>query len=169
MVVPYIIKSLPDMTVPETIYLASHLRPGARVWEWGSGGSTVFFLSQGCRVTAVEHIQVCAAILQLGLSQATQLAQLDLRVVPNVPGYVEGGVDDGQREHFAAYVDAYDGDPVDIFLVDGRARLACLERLREKAPPDAVVLLHDAGRYDYSPYAELIGSVDQLHRLRLKR
>jgi hypothetical protein len=38
-----------------TRYLSQHLSPGARVFEWGSGASTVWLMNQGADVTSVEH------------------------------------------------------------------------------------------------------------------
>lgn len=157
------------MTPEEVAWLDGVIHPGSRVWEWGSGGSTVWLLERGCIVTSVEHMPHCADVLRTGLAYSSAFHRMDLRVYLCAKEYIEGGEDDGAYEHFAAYVDTYNGEAADVFIVDGRARLACLARLRGLAPSMARVFLHDADRYDYSALAERIGGVGQLHELRLKR
>ena len=166
--VPFILKQHPDMTPDEMDYLETFIKAGSRVWEWGTGGSTLWFIRKGCRVTSVEHMDLCYQVLSLGLSRVQLTGLFEMKYCPADRGYREGTTDDGTREHFAGYVDSYDGRFQDLFLVDGRARLACLERLK-LAPPTATILLHDADRYDYSAIAEKVGGVEQLHQLRLKR
>src|SRR3972149_5458066 len=45
----------PWMTYPAVNWLQRRVRPGMRVFEWGMGGSTMFFLNTGAHVTSVEH------------------------------------------------------------------------------------------------------------------
>ena len=184
-IVPYILRQFPDMTGPEVGFLREFIRPGCRVWEWGSGGSTLWLLSQGCHVTSIEHMKLSYDLLLLGLSQAYLMngedqsyrgpitEMLDLRYVPAAEAYNDGGEDDGTREHFTAYVDSFPGGNVDVVLVDGRARMACLDRLRRTLPrpspglsSNVPVLLHDAHRFDYSAVAQKVNGVGALHHLR---
>jgi hypothetical protein len=46
---------LPWYTYPAIDFLSERVRPGMRVFEYGSGNSTLWWLSQGCDVVACEH------------------------------------------------------------------------------------------------------------------
>ncbi len=168
-IVPYILRQTPEMTPEEIAYLDAATPAGCRVWEWGSGGSTLWFLGKGCRVTAIEHMPISYQLIILGLS-GMRLGKdvLDLRYVPADVSYIDGADHDGTAEQFRLYADAYNWEGVEVFLIDGRARLACLERLRKFNLVGARVLLHDASRYDYTGIAEKVGGVGELHELRLK-
>src|SRR5262245_30740131 len=47
-------RGLPWMSWQAIDYLEIAIRPGMRVFEWGGGGSTIFFAEHGCHVTTVE-------------------------------------------------------------------------------------------------------------------
>ena len=45
----------PWITFPAMRWLTSYLRPSMSVFEWGSGGSTLFFAQRVARVVSVEY------------------------------------------------------------------------------------------------------------------
>jgi len=47
-------QGLPYFSYCAIDYLRQNLKPGTRVFEFGGGGSTIFFLNLGCEVTSVE-------------------------------------------------------------------------------------------------------------------
>jgi len=46
---------VPWLRPAATDWLAAHLPAGARVFEWGAGGSTVWLARQGYQVTTIER------------------------------------------------------------------------------------------------------------------
>ncbi len=77
-------------------YLNHFIRPGLRVFEWGGGGSTIYWLRKGCHVTTVEsNPQWFEAIRDAALKDGKS-GQLDLRLIeaesrdPNLVVLVDG-------------------------------------------------------------------------------
>jgi hypothetical protein len=128
-------------------FLDAEIRPGWRVFEWGSGGSTAFFSRRGCTVVSVEHDPEWHARVASALERRPDV---DLLLIP--PQTSESS-DDDEAKVFAAYAAAIDPYPVDGFdavLVDGRARALCLARAGDKVRKGGLVLLDDSERTAYS-------------------
>jgi hypothetical protein len=121
-----------------------------RAFEYGSGASTVW-LARRCReVVTVEH--------DAGFAQyvAPLLARdnIRLRVIEPERGVASPKTPSGRTGFedcdFTAYVDAIaDGGPWDLVVIDGRARVACLERAREFLAPGALVVFDNSSRRRY--------------------
>lgn len=122
-------------------------RPGARVFEWGSGASTLWLARRAAHVTSVEHDVEWAERLAPHLPGTATL-----RVVPPVPasgpiaapsqrpGYA--GVD------FADYVAAIDLDGAlyDLVIIDGRARGSCLAAALPHVAPGGLIVVDNTDR-----------------------
>lgn len=123
--------------------------PGARVFEWGSGASTLWLAARAGEVHSVEHHAGWAEVLAPRLP-----ANVSLRVVepvttatPAVPSAKPGhsGLD------FADYVAAIDDVPgdFDVVVIDGRAREACLSRAVERLAPGGIIVFDNVDRRRY--------------------
>ena len=126
-----------------------HDHPGARVFEWGSGASTLWLAARSGTVHSVEHHAGWADVLAPRLP-----ANVDLRVVPAVVSSspVVGSAKPGHADlDFAAYVAAIDDLPglFDVVVIDGRAREACLERAVERLAPGGVIVFDNVDRRRY--------------------
>ena len=118
-------------------------RPDARVFEWGSGASTVWLSRRSGSVTSIEHDADWAGIVEPVLPDNAVV-----RVVRPVPA--TGGPEQQLSEKagfgdldFAGYVDAMEhleGD-FDLVVVDGRARNACFHRAITRLAPGGVLVL----------------------------
>lgn len=148
--------TVPFMTDAEIEFLASVIKPTHRVWEWGSGGSTVWLADRCRRVTSVEHDpkwarSALARIDTLGTTNASVL------YVPTDHPWPRPGeeLSDGDRDTFRSYIQAYTGKEIDVILIDGRARVDCARQVADGAAygpnPDTVVLIHDCEREEYAP------------------
>lgn len=131
--------------------------PGSRVFEWGSGASTLWLAARAGSVHSVEHHAGWAEVLAPRLP-----ANVDLRVVeavacsePVVPSAKPGhaGLD------FAAYVAAIDDVPgeFDVVVIDGRAREACLSRAVERLAPGGMIVFDNVDRQRYLDAIETHG------------
>lgn len=98
-----------------------------KVFEWGPGSSTRFCLSRGCEVFSIETNPKYLADLDLDYTSLTVLL-----TTKNSKNYLSLH---GQKD-------------VDLFVVDGRNRAACLDFIREQIEAPTV-LLHDAQRHRY--------------------
>lgn len=124
-------------------------RPGARVFEWGSGASTLWLAARAGTVYSVEHHAGWAEVLAPRLPD-----NVDLRVVGAVASSspVVGSQKPGHAGlDFAAYVAASDDVPgrFDVVVIDGRAREACLDRAVERLAPGGVIVFDNVDRQRY--------------------
>jgi hypothetical protein len=125
-------------------------RGNVRAFEYGSGASTVW-LARRCReVVTVEHDAGFAKYV------APLLARDNIRmnVIEPVRGVASPKTPSGRAGFedcdFTAYVDAIaSGGPWDLVVIDGRARVACLERAREFLAPGALVVFDNSSRRRY--------------------
>jgi hypothetical protein len=126
-------------------------RPGARVFEWGSGASTAWLSRRAATVTSVEHDAWWAELVAPVVSGNARV-----RVVGPVPATGAAGEELSQKPgfgglDFGAYVAAveeYDAY-FDLIVVDGRARAACFRQAITRLVPDGVLVFDDVDRQRY--------------------
>ncbi len=127
-------------------------RPGATVFEYGAGGSTVFLAKRAGIVISAEHDP-----------QWHALVAKKVKTHPNVlmtlaeagPGSSSGDFASGHaawrgfdfRDYVKA-IDRFEGS-FDLVVIDGRCRNRCLEKAIQRVKPDGVILFDNAGRKRY--------------------
>ena len=142
--------------------LDRELTPSMRVFEFGMGGSTLYFLSRGCSVVSVEHNSewyktVNRTIHEQGYGSRWEgiLREADDKCFEPAPGdnvsYAsESGEYAGRTFHaYATAIDAYPDGGLDVVLIDGRARPACLLRAKSKVRPGGWLMLDNSERARY--------------------
>lgn len=130
-------------------FLAS--RPGARVFEWGSGASTAWLSRRAESVTSVEHDADWARVVRPVLA-----ANAVVRVVEPVPGTGRSDQELSEKPGFEGldfvdYVSAVDDaeGTFDLVVVDGRARAACFHRAVSRLKPDGLLVFDNVDRERY--------------------
>jgi predicted O-methyltransferase YrrM len=152
--------ALADLDVPWWTYraidavetwLAGRPRP-IRVFEYGSGASTLWLAHRAQEVWTVEHDVGFAALLNDRFAAAGNVTVQVIPPVaarqPVVPSAKEGyaGLD------FATYVAAIDElGSFDLVVVDGRARQACLTHALPRLRGDGLVVFDNSARRRYRP------------------
>jgi Methyltransferase domain len=106
-------------------YLGEHLRPGDRVFEWGSGASTVWLVSRGADVTSIEHDPDWVTKVRERCPAA------DVRAAP------------GNVRDYVAAIDEFGDDSFDVVIVDGIFRPQCLPHGASKVKPGGLLVLDD--------------------------
>lgn len=130
-------------------------RPEARVFEYGSGASTLWLARRAASVDSVEHHSAWAGQVEDLLSSTDDLmSRPRLHIPPVAPSHtprVASASPRGRGLEWGGYVDVIDEveGPLDLILVDGRAREACLLRALDRVADDGLVLLDDAQRKRY--------------------
>jgi hypothetical protein len=162
-------RSIPSLALPAICVLDDYLTKDMRVFEWGSGASTLFFAmrcQEQSSVTSIEHSEkwfnvVRKALKYRGMDFANRSPDYYLKkpgegflpdFASSQPGY--------DSINFKAYVEcigALDDDSQDVILVDGRARCACLEHAQPKLKPGGLLILDDSRR---SIYQYAVGAID---------
>jgi hypothetical protein len=144
----------PWITFPAMRWLTSYLRPSMSVFEWGSGGSTLFFARRVARVVSIEYdVGWCEAVATR--LRAHGLRNAELRHLPPEPGddgaLYRSSAPEFSGMSFRRYVHSvldYPDRTFDVVLVDGRARLGCLVTALPKLKEDGVLVLDNSERSD---------------------
>lgn len=122
-------------------------RPTSRAFEWGSGASTVWLARRCETVISVEHDPDWAERMRGALPSSARL-----RLVRPVPGAAVPSAKPGFAGlDFAAYVAEIDdvAGPLDLIVIDGRAREACLDRAVERLANGGLIVLDNVDRPRY--------------------
>lgn len=141
-------------------HLAEH--PDARVFEWGSGASSLWLAARAATVHSVEHHAGWAASLAPRLPANVTLTVVEPTesaspvVGSRKPGHA--GLD------FADYVAAIDATEgvYDVIVIDGRAREACLERAVGRLAADGIIVFDNVDRQRYRDAIDAVGARDQV-------
>lgn len=153
----------PWMTFAAAEFLSGWLRKDMSVFEWGSGGSTIFFSRHAKQVLAIEHEpawaeQVRAAITERKIANAMVEhlpPELDAAVAARDaadPAVFASGGEQFRGQSFQRYVTSINQFPdasFDLVVVDGRARPSCLQRGIAKVKTGGMLLLDNAERRHY--------------------
>lgn len=133
----------------------------ARVFEYGSGASSVWLGRRAAEVHSVEHHAGFAGVMRRVLAQADLESVVTLHEVGPTRS-AEPVVPSGRRgeegRDYAAYVASIDDVPgeFDLVVVDGRARVACMQAAARRLAPGGIILFDDTQRPRYR--AGLAGS-----------
>lgn len=124
-------------------------KPGARVFEWGSGASTVWLAKRAREVISVEHDSNWADVVApriAGFNHATLI-----RVAAQKQGQIGSGKFGFEGQYFDNYVAAIRdlAGQFDLIVIDGRAREACLDEALPRLAPGGRILFDDFKRARY--------------------
>ena len=160
---------IPWITFPSISFLNDYLKEEMKVFEYGTGGSTLFFLDRGASVTSVEHDADWAAKVSQEIdSNSTDwnllLVNPDLEVnfsdksFENPHDYISS-----DRKYlnmsFRKYVSTIDSYPdsfFDLILIDGRARASCIIHSIKKVKIGGIIVLDNSDRVRYSPAIKIM-------------
>lgn len=165
----------PWLTFPARDFLNRAIRPGMSVFEYGTGGSSVFFLKHGARLVSVEHDRGWADRVRQEIQSpmSDQWKLLHISPEPGGRGNPEKPEDCvsahpayAQRSFrkYAASIDAYPDESFDIVLVDGRARPSCYQHAQSKIKPGGMLILDNSERPRYHFVHEDLQSRDWKRR-----
>jgi predicted O-methyltransferase YrrM len=120
--------------------LAAHLQGEGRVFEYGGGGSTLWFLDHGASVVTVEHHPGWAASLSEAVRGSVRSEAWTL-LTPDT------------TDSFDSYVDAirgFEDATFDVVVVDGRERGRCAVAALDKVRPGGWLVVDDVDRERYA-------------------
>ena len=151
----------PWMTFGAVDFLRETLKSGITVFEYGSGGSTLFWLQWARSVVSIEHDREWYDRLRPLLEGRP----VDYRLVepesrgsdtraadPAVPS--EYATEDAGLRHmrfvtYARQIDGFEDGSFDLVCVDGRSRPACVVHSAPKVKPGGMLVLDNSDRAYY--------------------
>ena len=144
-------------------YLESILTPEMKVFEYGSGGSTIFWGKRVKQVISVEHDlgwynkmkNELSRLNMLNVEYSLAQASKDLIPAARNPGNPEDYASSDPAfsgQNFEAYVKTIDKFPdasFDIIIVDGRARPSCIKHSMPKLKTKGCLIVDNSERGYY--------------------
>ena len=127
------------------------LRENARIFEYGSGASTLWLARRAASVTSVEHD---SGWFDLVAERLKAYPNATLRHVVGKrnqgdPNYVSGKPG-AEGLNFEDYVHAIDNEaPFDLIVIDGRCREMCIAAAKSKLKPGGLIVFDNSRRGRY--------------------
>lgn len=155
---------LPWINFPAIDFLNENLKPEYKVFEYGGGGSTLYFLDRVSEVTTVEHNPEWFTNLQKVITEAQKgkwqgnLILPDTSEIKTMPSSISDPdlyfSWDDTFEHkifrsYASYIDRFKDEYFDVVLIDGRARPSCIKHAINKVNKNGFLILDNAEREYY--------------------
>ena len=162
----------PWMTFTAIRWLDEMLNHEMRVFEYGCGGSTMFFQSRVREVVSVEHDEVWANRVReiIERKRFTNVKLLliapkeDAKALQYNPSDLDGYVSDDERyrscsfRDYVTVIENYPAGHFDWIIVDGRARPSCIKHAAAHIKVGGHILLDNSERAYYDrATAELNG------------
>lgn len=159
----------PWITFDAILKIKESLRSDWRVFEYGSGGSTLFWLNYGLRTVSIEHDPDWYylvksrlgnhPLLDYRLVTPEPIQRVDTKDAPNAadPASYFSAQEDYRELRFHRYVaqiDEFADAYFDLVLVDGRARPSCIKHAVTKIKPGGILVLDNADRGYYTEQAK---------------
>jgi hypothetical protein len=163
----------PWVTISALLWLDSFITRDSRVFEWGTGGSTLYWGERVRAVTSVEHDRSWFEKTACAIA-SSQLTNCDLRLrEPEGAGNscrLHSSAHDATYEsafpsyesssfkHYVTEIDVFPDSFFDLISVDGRARPSCLIHAVRKVKPGGALMLDNSERSRYQASFELFRS-----------
>lgn len=153
---------VPWITFSALEFLEKYLKSDMKVFEFGGGGSTLFFAGKVAELVTVEHDPEWFAALADKLSDQEKVKWKGYLIQPEPSAAV--GLDPSDPNHYASEdenflkssfqkyssaIDQFQDNYFDIVVVDGRSRPACMMHSLKKVKVGGLLLLDNADRPYY--------------------
>jgi hypothetical protein len=119
------------------------------VLEFGSGGSTVFFLKRKANLITFEHSKVWIEKLKLRLENQSKWT-------PYLVEYIRREDDPNGHLKYIEKIQDIEDETLDIALVDGRHRVECVRAVQSKLVAGGQIILDDSDRASYEESFEIL-------------
>lgn len=159
----------PWITFAAIRFLRNNLRKDMRVYEYGAGGSTLFFAKRVKEVISVEHDpvwrdQVMEALTNGGhenwridLIEPTPDARIIDKDPSDPDAYVSSALEfkGHSFRNYASSIEGYPDGYFDVVVIDGRARPSCFKHALSKVKDNGYIIWDNTDRSYYFPAMQL--------------
>ncbi len=148
--------AIPWLVFDAAEFLRANLSKDSRVFEYGSGSSTLFWATFDTHCTSIEHDGDWVAVLRTRFKPDFDI---DLRLIPaddpplaldtdiaDPNGYRSDwiGHENKTYRNYAAQIDSFPDGYFDVVLVDGQARPSCIAHSYRKVKSGGMLILDNA-------------------------
>ncbi|MDR2911388.1 MAG: hypothetical protein LBV47_08545 [Bacteroidales bacterium] len=131
-------------------FLNNILKPNMTVWEYGSGSSTLYFARRVKQVFSIENNPEWFAYLTTVIDnqKVNNVTRQLIENQPTAPDKYFSKFDNTCFENYVRSIDTMNNSGLDIVLVDGRARTACILHAMRKVKQGGWLIVDNSDR-DY--------------------
>jgi hypothetical protein len=137
-----------------------------QVFEFGSGGSTLFFLEKVKKLVSVENNRLWFKRIEM-LTKKNKTHNLTYLFIPSEHGSNKefcSSLPEYKNQNFKKYaksITKFSDNSFDFVLVDGRARLACLKEAIPKVKKGGYLILDNSERSKYKNAFEFMSKYEK--------
>lgn len=148
---------LPWISLGALRFLKKIMQKEMVVFEYGSGGSTIFFSKLVSQVISVEHSPEWFQLLEKVLRKK-EISNVDLNLVlPENKNNREIIIESRRFPELIGFdffnyvniINKFEKSNFDLVFIDGRARVACFEACVSKVKPGGFIVLDNSERLEY--------------------
>ncbi|MEN6467384.1 MAG: hypothetical protein ABFD45_00310 [Smithella sp.] len=154
-------KKQPWLTFDAIDFLNSLSLVDKKIFEYGSGGSTLFWINHGAECVSIEHNQDWYRLIR---SQLAGINGIDYRLALPEPANSKEALNVADPnlylsedilyrgynfKNYVSQIDTYPNNFFDIVLIDGRARPACIKHSHKKIKIGGFLILDNSDREYY--------------------
>lgn len=155
--------SIPWITFQAIDFLEKNLTKEMHVFEYGGGGSTLFFASKVKELVTVEHNKEWFEGLRNKMNENTAIKWtgyfIEAESTPSTKGLAISNPEHYYSEDvsfrdkifkkYASVIDQYPDQHFDVILIDGRVRPSCLQHSLSKVKINGLLILDNSDRTYY--------------------
>lgn len=156
---------LPWITYGAIDWLSRHLTREMSIFEWGSGGSTIFWAKHVKQVVTVEHDPLWyKEVKRLTVEKGYNNVHLSLVEPVQSEGNENLYTSTVAKYHnysfwqYVKEIDNYPNEYFDIVFVDGRARIGCMKHAINKIKNNGYLILDNSERIEYQAGWNLVNN-----------
>ena len=162
---------IPWMTYRCIEFLEGAVTKESSIFEFGSGGSTLFFAERCGRLISVEHDAEWGELVRQALID-NRFDSVDYRIIEPVKASIPAGADPAKPadfissdkdypgcsfETYARAIDEFPDGTFDFVIVDGRARPSCIAQAKPKVKVGGYLIVDNAERKHYQAAQNELG------------
>jgi hypothetical protein len=150
---------LPWLTKSAVRFLDDFVVEGIRVFEFGSGASTVYFSKKGVKLYSIEHDLQWFEKVKQTISETNSNVELVLIEPKKIDlGQTEKVIRSGKDPRFINYdykvyseaILRFPQECFDLLLIDGRVRIECLNNSISRLKVGGILIFDNSDRYELS-------------------
>jgi hypothetical protein len=159
----------PWMVYEAINFLKKWVKKDMKIYEYGSGSSTLFFSNLAGNVISIEHYEAWYRTVNAYL-QNHQIKNVEYHLLePSPLNKADGSCADPAAykscfpeykgfsfKNYVSSIDRYPDNNFDLVIIDGRSRSSCILHAIRKVKPRGILLVDNAERgYYVEPFPEL--------------
>lgn len=146
------INSIPWFTYSAINWTEKNIKKNMAVFEWGSGGSTLFLSSKVKELVSIEHNRDWYEKVSKKLKEI-EATNCSYNLIENSSG----------SDEYVNSIEKYPNNYFDLIVVDSEVRNTCLAKAKDKTKPGGHIILDNSEREEYKEGMNFLSNWNRVH------